>query len=64
MLTGWLHGHLARTGHAGWVHSWADIAGELRLAPPLKADVDAAVEDLVAVRPDGARLHTLVGAVS
>jgi Zn-dependent protease with chaperone function len=64
MLTGWLHGHLARTGQAGWVHSWADIAGELRLAPPLKAEVDAAVEDLVAVRPNGARLQTLVGAAS
>jgi Zn-dependent protease with chaperone function len=63
MLAGWLVGHLVRTGRARWVHSWGDFEGELRLAPELKAEVDAAVEDLVAVRPDDRRLRSLISAV-
>jgi Zn-dependent protease with chaperone function len=60
MLGGWLVAFLARTGRATWAHSWADIGGELRMAPELKADVESAVDDLVAVRPDGTRLRALV----
>lgn len=59
-LTGWLAGYLARTRRAGWAHSWANIGGELRMAPELRAALDAAVDDLVAVRPDHARLRALV----
>jgi Zn-dependent protease with chaperone function len=63
MLAGWLVGHLVRTGRARWAHSWGDVEGELRLAPELKAEVDAAIEDLVAVRPDDRRLRSLISAV-
>lgn len=60
MLTGWLVGHLTRTGRAAWAHSWADADGDLRMAPALKAELDAAVANIVAVRPDGTRLRALV----
>jgi Zn-dependent protease with chaperone function len=59
-LTGWLTGHLARSRLAGWAHSWSHVGGDLRMAPELQAALDAAVDDLVAVRPDHARLRALV----
>jgi hypothetical protein len=64
MLTGWLVGHLVRTGRAAWTHSWAHIEGDLRMADTLKAELDAAVADIVAVRPDGTRLRALVVATA
>jgi Zn-dependent protease with chaperone function len=64
MLTGWLVGHLVRTGRAAWTHSWADAEGNLRMADTLKAELDAAVADIVAVRPDGSRLGALVVATA
>jgi Zn-dependent protease with chaperone function len=60
MLTGWLAGHLARTGQAAWAHSWADAGGDLRMAPALKAELDVAVASIVAVWPDGTPLRALV----
>jgi Zn-dependent protease with chaperone function len=60
MLAGWIVGDLVRSGRAGWVHSWANVEGELRMAPDLKAELDSAIDELVAVRPDGARLRALV----
>ena len=60
MLAGWLVGHSVRAGRARWVHSWADVDGELRMAPELQAELDSAVDELVAVRPDDARLRALV----
>jgi Zn-dependent protease with chaperone function len=60
MLNGWLVGDLVRSGRARWIHSWATTEGELRMAPELRAEIDSAVDDLVAVRPDGARLRALV----
>src|SRR6266516_668165 len=60
MLTGWIVAHLVRSGRAKWVHSWSDIDGELQLAPELKAELDAAIDELVAVRPDATRLRVLV----
>lgn len=60
MLGGWVTGHAVRSGWATWTHSWADVRGDLQLAPQVKADVAAAVEDLVALRPDARRLRALV----
>lgn len=60
MVSGWVAGHLVRTGRARWAHSWASIEGELRMPPEYRAELDAAIDALVAVRPDGARLHNLV----
>jgi Zn-dependent protease with chaperone function len=63
MLTGWLEGDLARTGRASWAHSWADIEGDLRMPPELKADLEAAVAGLTSVRPDGTRLRAFVSGI-
>lgn len=60
MLTSWLASHLVRTGRATWVHSWADVEGDLRIDPALMAELDAAVADILAIRPDGTRLRALV----
>jgi Zn-dependent protease with chaperone function len=60
MLSGWLIGHAARSGRVMWAHSWADVAGDLRMAPELKTDLEAAVDDLVAVRPNAARLRAVL----
>lgn len=63
MLAGWLEGDLARTGRASWAHSWADIEGDLRVPPELKADLEAAVADLTSVRPDATRLRAFVSGI-
>jgi Zn-dependent protease with chaperone function len=60
MVSGWIAGHLVRTGRARWAHSWANIEGELRMPPEDRVELDAAIDALVAVRPDGARLRHLV----
>src|SRR5262249_28119748 len=59
-LRGWVTGHLVRSGRARWVHSWADFEGELNLPADLKAGLDAAIDSLVAVRPDPAPLRALL----
>ena len=63
MLTGWLEGYLARTGRAGWAHSWSDFEGDLRMPPELKAELQASVTELTAVRPDGTRLRSLIAGI-
>ncbi len=63
MLSSWLLGHLARGGRVTWTHSWADIDGQLQIAPELEAELGSAVEELVAVRPDSTRLRGLVSAI-
>jgi hypothetical protein len=60
MVSGWIAGHLVRTGRARWAHSWANIEGELQMPPEYRAELDAAIDALVAVRPDGTRLGNLV----
>jgi Zn-dependent protease with chaperone function len=64
MLEGWVVSHLARTGRATWTHSWADIEGRLQVAPELKTELDAAIDEIVAVRPADARLRTLIYSVA
>jgi Zn-dependent protease with chaperone function len=64
MLTGWLLADMVRSGRARWTHSWADIAGDLKAPPGLRADLDGAVGALVAVRPDPGPLRAFVSGVA
>jgi Zn-dependent protease with chaperone function len=60
MLSAWLLSDTVRSGRARWTHSWADIAGNLQAPPELKAGLQAAVDALVAVRPDAIPLRFFV----
>jgi hypothetical protein len=60
MVIAWVISDLVSAGRAHWTHSWADIDGKLHLAPEFGAELDAAVDALIAVRPDGSRLRALV----
>lgn len=59
MLGGWLLADAARTGRALWTHSWAKTGGDLQMAPELKAELNAAVNALLSVRPDAGPLRAL-----
>ena len=60
MLGAWLVADAARAGRAGWKHSWALSGGEVQMAPEAKAELEASVNALVAVRPDPAPLRAFV----
>jgi hypothetical protein len=59
-LYAWVLVELARTGRVTWKHSWAQVSGEVVMAPELDRDLDAAMEAIAGFVPDPRPLRAVV----
>jgi Zn-dependent protease with chaperone function len=62
-LYAWVLADLAAAGRVTWRHSWAQVNGEMVMAPELERDLDAAMRAIVAVIPDPRPLRAVLSRI-